>query len=151
MSRVPPTCQQMSNNCPQLSRLRGCRGRILGANEATRPKEHPMSFDTIIRNGRWFDGTGAPSAIRNIGIRDGHVAAISAQPLDETGCPQVIDAEGKWVLPGMVDIHTHYDVEVLGGPSLPESLRHGVTTVMVGSCSLSSLHLAGQDAAELFA
>jgi N-acyl-D-aspartate/D-glutamate deacylase len=110
-----------------------------------------MSFDTVIRNGRWFDGTGAPSAIRNIGIRDGHVAAISAQPLDETGCGQVIDADGKWVLPGMVDIHTHYDVEVLGSPSLSESLRHGVTTVMVGSCSISTVHVDGQDAGDLFA
>lgn len=110
-----------------------------------------MGFDTVIRNGRWFDGTGAPSAIRNIGIRDGHVAEISAQPLDEAGCPQVIEAEGKWVLPGMVDIHTHYDVEVLGAPSLSESLRHGVTTVMVGSCSLSTVHVDGQDAGDLFA
>jgi len=110
-----------------------------------------MSFDTVIRNGRWFDGTGAPSAIRNIGISAGHVAAISAQPLDDAGCPQVIEAEGKWVLPGMVDIHTHYDVEVLGAPSLSESLRHGVTTVMVGSCSLSTVHVDGQDAGDLFA
>ena len=110
-----------------------------------------MSFDTVIRNGRWFDGTGAPSAIRNIGIRDGHVAAISAQPLDEAGRPQVIDADGKWVLPGLVDIHTHYDVEVLSAPSLSESLRHGVTTVLVGSCSLSTIHVDGQDAGDLFA
>ncbi len=110
-----------------------------------------MSFDTVIRNGRWFDGTGAPSAIRNIGIRAGHVAAISPGPLDESGCIQVIDADGKWVLPGMVDIHTHYDVEVLGAPSLSESLRHGVTTVMVGSCSLSTVHVDGQDAGDLFA
>jgi N-acyl-D-aspartate/D-glutamate deacylase len=109
-----------------------------------------MSFDTVIRKGRWFDGTGAPSAIRNIGIRDGHIVAISAQPLDELGCGQVIDAEGKWVLPGLVDIHTHYDVEVLGGPSLSASLRHGVTTVMVGSCSLSTVHVDGQDAGDLF-
>jgi N-acyl-D-aspartate/D-glutamate deacylase len=110
-----------------------------------------MSFDTVIRNGRWFDGTGAPSAIRNIGIRDGHVTAISGQPLDETGCGQVIDAKGKWVLPGLVDIHTHYDVEVLGGPSLSESVRHGVTTVLVGSCSISTVHVDGQDAGDLFA
>jgi N-acyl-D-aspartate/D-glutamate deacylase len=110
-----------------------------------------MSFDTVIRNGRWFDGSGAPSAIRNIGIRDGHVAAISPQPLDEADCPQVIDAVGKWVLPGLVDIHTHYDIEVLGAPALSESLRHGVTTVMVGSCSLSTVHVDGQDAGDLFA
>ncbi|MGV0812966.1 amidohydrolase family protein [Mycolicibacterium boenickei] len=109
-----------------------------------------MSFDTIIRNGRWFDGTGAPSAVRTIGIRDGHVVAISPDELDETDCPQVIDATGKWVIPGMLDIHTHYDVEVLNGPSLSESLRHGVTTAMLGSCSLSTVHVGGADAGDLF-
>ena len=109
-----------------------------------------VTYDTIIRNGRWFDGTGAPSAVRNIGIRDGHVVAIYADDLDETGCPQVIDATGKWVLPGMLDIHTHYDVEVLDGPALSESLRHGVTTVMLGSCSLSTIHVDGVDAGDLF-
>ncbi|HJT95788.1 MAG TPA: amidohydrolase family protein, partial [Mycobacterium sp.] len=62
----------------------------------------------------------------------------------------VIDAVGKWVLPGMIDIHTHYDVEVLGGPSLSESLRHGVTTVMLGSCSLSTVHVGGVDAGDIF-
>lgn len=109
-----------------------------------------VTYDTIIRNGRWFDGTGAPSAIRNIGIRDGHIAAISPHELDATGCRQVIDATGRWVLPGMVDIHTHYDVEVLGGPALAESLRHGVTTVLLGSCSLSTVHVGGTDAGDLF-
>jgi N-acyl-D-aspartate/D-glutamate deacylase len=113
-------------------------------------KGTPMSFDTVINNGRWFDGTGAPSAIRNIGIRDGHVAAISRQPLDESGCNQVIDADGKWVLPGLIDIHTHYDAEVLAGPSLTESLRHGVTTVLLGSCSLSTIHVDGVNAGDLF-
>ncbi|CAJ1496641.1 amidohydrolase family protein [[Mycobacterium] kokjensenii] len=109
-----------------------------------------MSFDTVIRGGRWFDGTGAPSAIRNIGIRDGHVAAISAEPLDETGCANIIDAAGKWVMPGLLDIHTHYDVEVLAAPSLSESVRHGVTTVLVGSCSLSTIHVDGPDAGDIF-
>jgi N-acyl-D-aspartate/D-glutamate deacylase len=109
-----------------------------------------VSYDTIIRNGRWFDGTGAPSAVRNLGIRDGHVVTITPHDLDETDCPQVIDATGKWVLPGMLDIHTHYDVEVLNGPSLSESLRHGVTTVMLGSCSLSTVHVGGVDAGDIF-
>jgi N-acyl-D-aspartate/D-glutamate deacylase len=109
-----------------------------------------VTYDTIIRNGRWFDGTGAPSAMRNIGIRDGHVVAITPQDLDDAGCRQVIDATGKWVLPGMLDIHTHYDVEVLNGPSLSESLRHGVTTVMLGSCSLSTIHVGGVDAGDIF-
>ncbi len=109
-----------------------------------------MTFDTIIRNGLWFDGTGAPSAVRNIGIRDGRIAAVTAQPLDEAGCTEVVDAAGKWVLPGLVDIHTHYDVEVLNGPGLPESVRHGVTTVMFGSCSLSTVHVGATDAGDLF-
>lgn len=107
-------------------------------------------YDTIIRNGRWFDGTGAPSAVRNLGIRDGHVASITPGEIDEADCPQVIDARGKWVLPGMLDIHTHYDVEVWGGPSLSESLRHGVTTVLLGSCSLSTVYVDGVDAGDLF-
>lgn len=109
-----------------------------------------MTYDTIIRGGRWFDGSGSPSAVRDIGIRDGHVAAVSAEPLDATACPQVIDAAGQWVLPGLIDIHTHYDVEVLGGPALAESLRHGVTTVMLGSCSLSTVYVDGTDAGDLF-
>lgn len=109
-----------------------------------------MAFDTIVRNARWFDGTGAPSAIRTIGIRDGRIAAVSRDDLDDTGCQHVIDGTGKWLLPGFVDIHTHYDVEVLGGPGLSESVRHGVTTVLLGSCSLSTVHVGGQDAGDLF-
>ena len=107
-------------------------------------------FDVIIRGGRWFDGTGAPSAVADLGIRDGRVAEISTEELDETGCPQVVDAHGQWVLPGMVDIHTHYDVEVLREPALVESLRHGVTTILLGSCSLSTLHVDPTTAGDLF-
>ena len=109
-----------------------------------------VSFDTIIRNGRWFDGTGAPSAVRTIGVRGGHVTAITSGDLDDAGDAQVIDARGKWVLPGMIDIHTHYDVEVLGGPALSESLRHGVTTVLLGSCSLSTVYVGAADAGDIF-
>ena len=109
-----------------------------------------MTYDVIVRNGLWFDGTGAAPQVRTLGIRDGIVAAVSASPLDETGCPDVIDAAGKWVLPGFIDVHTHYDAEVLLDPGLRESVRHGVTTVLLGNCSLSTVYADTEDAADLF-
>src|SRR5690349_6743208 len=109
-----------------------------------------MTYDVIVRDGLWFDGTGAAPQVRTLGIRDGIVAKVSAGPLDETDCPDVINAGGKWVLPGFVDVHTHYDAEVLLDPGLRESVRHGVTTVLLGMCSLSTVYADTEDAADLF-
>lgn len=63
-----------------------------------------MQYDSVITNGRWFDGTGAPSAVRDIGVRDGRVVTIAKGPLDTTSA-RVIDATGQWVIPGIIDIH----------------------------------------------
>src|SRR6202795_4655178 len=109
-----------------------------------------MSYDVIIRDGLWFDGTGEAPLTRTLGIRDGVVATVSDGPLDETGCPEVIDAAGKWIVPGFIDVHTHYDAEVLLDPGLRESVRHGVTTVLLGNCSLSTVYSNTEDAADLF-
>ncbi len=109
-----------------------------------------VTYDTIIQGARWFDGTGGPSAVRDLGISDGVVTTVSATPLEPGPDTRVVDARGRWVMPGMVDIHTHYDVEVLEGPGLDESVRHGVTTVLLGSCSLSTVHVGGVDAGDLF-
>jgi N-acyl-D-aspartate/D-glutamate deacylase len=109
-----------------------------------------MTYDVIIRNGLWFDGTGSAPQTRTLGIRDGIVCDVSAEPLDEAGCPDVIDAAGKWVVPGFIDVHTHYDAEVLLDPGLRESVRHGVTTVLLGNCSLSAIYADSEDAADLF-
>lgn len=57
-----------------------------------------MQYGTVITNGRWFDGTGGPSAVRDIGVRDGRIVIIAKGPLDTT-CAQVIDATGQWVIP----------------------------------------------------
>ena len=109
-----------------------------------------MTYDVIIRDGLWFDGNGSAPQTRTLGIRDGVVATVTQGPLDDTGCPEVIDAAGKWILPGFIDVHTHYDAEVLLDPGLRESVRHGVTTVLLGNCSLSTVYADSEDAADLF-
>lgn len=109
-----------------------------------------MSYDIIIKNGLYFDGSGAPGALRHIGIRDGKIDVLSLSPLDENGCAEVLDASGKWVTPGFLEIHSHYDAEVIAAPALKESVRHGVTSVTIGSCSISMVLADAEDCSDLF-
>ncbi|MEL7940120.1 MULTISPECIES: N-acyl-D-amino-acid deacylase family protein [Pseudomonas] len=109
-----------------------------------------MSYDIIVKNGLYFDGSGAPGALRHLGIRAGRIDTLSASPLDEAGCPQVLDAAGSWVTPGFLEIHSHYDAEVIAAPALKESVRHGVTTVALGSCSISMVLGEAEDCSDLF-
>ncbi|MGV9744434.1 N-acyl-D-amino-acid deacylase family protein [Rhodococcus zopfii] len=108
------------------------------------------TFDLIVRGGLWFDGTGAPGVVRDLGIRGGVVVAESVEPLPAGPDTEVVDARGRWVMPGFIDAHTHYDAEVLVAPGLSESVRHGVTTVLMGNCSLSTVFVPPVDAADLF-
>lgn len=108
-----------------------------------------MSWDLVIRNGLHFDGTGAPGAVRDLGIREGRIVATSDTPLRTEGS-RVIDATGCWVMPGFLDMHTHYDAELIAVPSLSESIRHGVTTVTVGSCSISAILSEPEDCSDMF-
>jgi N-acyl-D-aspartate/D-glutamate deacylase len=107
-------------------------------------------YDLIIQGGRYFDGSPVPSAIRSLAIKDGRIALVSAEPLDASLAERVIDAQGKWITPGFLDTHTHYDAELMVAPSLSESVRHGVTTVLVGSCSLSMVCSDAEDASDIF-
>lgn len=107
-------------------------------------------YDIVINGGRYFDGSGAPSAIRHLAVRDGKVLLVSAEPIDPSLASKVIDATDKWVTPGFLDTHTHYDAELIVAPSLSESVRHGVTTVLVGSCSLSMVCSPAEDASDIF-
>lgn len=107
-------------------------------------------YDLILQGGRYFDGSCTPSAIRSLAIKDGRIALVSAEPLDPALAAQVIEVQGKWITPGFLDTHTHYDAELIVAPSLSESVRHGVTTVLVGSCSLSMVCSEAEDASDIF-
>lgn len=107
-------------------------------------------YDIVIQGGRYFDGSGAPATVRSVAVKDGKVALVSATPIDESLAERVIAAHGKWVTPGFIDSHTHYDAELIVAPGLSESVRHGVTTVLVGSCSLSMVCSAAEDASDIF-
>lgn len=108
-------------------------------------------FDLVINGGLYFDGTGETvAAKRNLAIKDGRVVQLSDVHFDEHRAEKSIDATGQWVTPGFLDTHTHYDAELMISPSLSESVRHGVTTVLVGSCSLSMICSDALDASDIF-
>lgn len=104
---------------------------------------------TIIRNGLFFDGTGAKGKKADVLIQNGKVAAVYDQAPTVEGVKE-IDATGKWVTPGFIDIHTHYDAEIEVMPGLEESVRHGTTTVVMGNCSISAALGKDEDIVDLF-
>jgi N-acyl-D-aspartate/D-glutamate deacylase len=95
------------------------------------------NWTLLIRNALVFDGTGAPPRREDVAIRDGLIAARGPS-LPAERAERTVDASGRWLMPGLLDIHTHLDLEVELAPGLPESVRHGTTTVVVGNCSLGT-------------
>jgi N-acyl-D-aspartate/D-glutamate deacylase len=94
-------------------------------------------WEVLIRGARVFDGTGATALVEDVAIHDGRIAARGVNLAPERA-QSVVEARGRWLLPGLLDIHTHLDLEVELAPGLPESVRHGTTTVVVGNCSLGT-------------
>jgi N-acyl-D-aspartate/D-glutamate deacylase len=102
-------------------------------------EECDMTWDLLITDGLVFDGHGTDPVHEDVAIADGRIVA-RGPALDRDAATRVIDAAGQWVVPGLLDIHTHYDLEVELDPGLPEAARHGTTTVMIANCSLGTTY-----------
>ncbi|OUL25410.1 N-acyl-D-aspartate/D-glutamate deacylase [Nostoc sp. T09] len=105
-------------------------------------------LDLLIQNGLIFDGLGSAPVRGDIGIQNGQIVAIA--PSLPVEAREVVDASLLWVTPGFIDIHTHYDLELEIAPGLSESVRHGVTSVVIGNCSLSIAIGEAQMLADIF-
>ena len=92
------------------------------------------TIDFLIKNAKVFNDTESPR-IEDVAIAKGKIVD-RGQDLNYTNAEKVIDAKGLWLMPGLFDIHTHYDLELEVAPALPESVRHGTTSVVIANCSL---------------
>lgn len=93
--------------------------------------------DLVVRNAHLVDGSGAPGRSADVVVTDGIIVAVEdAGRASTTGATRVIDADGRLVTPGFVDVHTHYDAQVTWDPYVTPSSWHGVTTVVMGNCGV---------------
>jgi len=91
-----------------------------------------MVFDLVVKNGTVVDGTGNPKRMVDIGIVGDNIASIGV--LDDVETKDEIDATGRVVAPGFVDIHSHSDFTLLIDPRAQSAIHQGVTTELVGNC-----------------
>jgi N-acyl-D-aspartate/D-glutamate deacylase len=88
-------------------------------------------LDLLIRGARIVDGSGAKSFTGAVGVRDG---AIVATGQTDESARRTVDADGLALMPGILDVHTHYDAQITWDPTLSPSVALGVTTLVLGNC-----------------
>jgi N-acyl-D-amino-acid deacylase len=107
-------------------------------------------FDLVVRGGRVIDGTGMPAYDADIAVLGGRIVRLGRVSAEDVGSARrVLDVEGSTVMPGFVDIHTHYDAQLHFEPTASPSSWHGVTTVITGNCGFTIAPARDGDAAWL--
>ncbi len=99
-----------------------------------------MKYDLLIKNGRIIDGTGAPWKKADIAS---HQGKIIIKPRPGLTAHRIIDAEGLYVTPGFIDMHTHSDLPLLVSGLAESKIRQGVTTEVIGNCGFSLVPAVG--------
>jgi N-acyl-D-aspartate/D-glutamate deacylase len=94
-----------------------------------------MGHDLVIRGGTVVDGTGAPARVADVAIDGDRIVAVG--DVDAGGAGRVIDADGRYVTPGFVDLHSHLDAQIGWDPLMSSSCWHGVTSVVMGNCGMT--------------
>lgn len=95
-----------------------------------------MAYDLLIRNALVIDGSGAPGYHADVAVAGERIARIG--PLADCAAHQTLDASGKVLAPGFIDVHTHDDSVVIRQPAMLPKISQGVTTVIVGNCGISA-------------
>lgn len=90
-------------------------------------------LDWLIKGGTVVDGTGAAPYGADVGLRDGRIVKLGSIT---TPARQTLQAQGLWITPGFIDIHTHYDGQATWDACFTPSIYHGVTTVVMGNCGV---------------
>jgi N-acyl-D-aspartate/D-glutamate deacylase len=101
-----------------------------------------MPYDLIIKNGKVIDGTGLPGFHSDVAVSGGRIVEIGKVSGEAR---RVLNADGLVVAPGIIDNHTHYDAQVTWDPLCTYSCYHGITTVVMGNCSLAMAPAHRQD------
>ncbi|MBW2313333.1 MAG: amidohydrolase family protein [Deltaproteobacteria bacterium] len=96
-----------------------------------------MTYDIAILGGQVVDGTGAAPVRADVAISGDRIARVAAPGELEGQATRTIDATGKLVTPGFIDIHTHLDAQVMWDPVVSSPCWHGITSVVMGNCGLS--------------
>jgi N-acyl-D-amino-acid deacylase len=95
-----------------------------------------MQYHTLIRNASIIDGSNRPAYSADVGILNGRIERIG--DLSADNADEVVDARGRVLAPGFIDVHTHDDTVVIRQPQMLPKLSQGVTTVIVGNCGISA-------------